>query len=123
MQPATFRISRTRADRALRLAGVGLMGALSLTAVSFTAAILPAAVAGRPPRIAELRHARDQRDRRQHLPVQRVHDRQRGTVELRHRGLGRLRRPFASTNWSVGNGITPPASQLTTLVGELRTAS
>ena len=35
-----------RDDRVLRLAGVGLMGALSLSAVSFATAILPAPVAG-----------------------------------------------------------------------------
>lgn len=37
---------QSRAGRVLRLAGVGLTGALSLSSVSFAAAILPAAVAG-----------------------------------------------------------------------------
>src|SRR5271156_1128818 len=41
-----FRSPNCRSGRGRRLVGAGLMGTLSLTALSFTAAILPASVAG-----------------------------------------------------------------------------
>ena len=93
MDPCNPAYRPGRGGRCVGLAGVGLTGALSLTAVTFTPTLLPAAVAGATtPASPYSPDSRDHRHRRQHVPIQRVHDGQRGTVELRRRGIGRLRR-------------------------------
>ncbi len=104
--------------RDLRLAGAGLMGALSLTAVSFTAAILPASVAGAT-NPASL-----------NCGTLEIHGTDANAYQFSEFTTGNAARlnsdtggsaayggSFTSTNWSVGNGISPSASQLTTLVG------
>ena len=104
--------------RWLRLAGVGLLSSLSLTAVTFTAAVLPAEVAGAT-NPATL-----------NCGTLEIHGTDANTYQFNEFTTGRAARSnsdtggsvayggtFTSTNWSVGNGISPPASQLTTVVG------
>jgi choice-of-anchor A domain-containing protein len=104
--------------RGLRLAGVGLMGALSLSAVSVTTAIMPVAVAGAS-NPASL-----------NCGTLEITGTDTHTYQFSEFTTGNAARSnsdtggsaayggsFTSGNWSVGNGINPPASQLTTLVG------
>ena len=108
--------------RGLRLAGAGLMGALSLSAVSITTAIMPAAVAGAS-NPASL-----------NCSTLEITGTDAHTYQFTEFTTGNAARSnadtggsaayggsFTSNNWSVGNGISPPASQLTTLVGGFET--
>lgn len=94
------------------------MGALSLTAVSFTGAILPAAVAGAAGP-ASL-----------NCGTLEITGTDANTYQLSEFTTGNASRSFSdaggsvayggtltASNWTVGTGISPPASQLTTLVG------
>ncbi|MGA2472439.1 MAG: choice-of-anchor A family protein [Acidimicrobiales bacterium] len=107
-----------RGRRFPRLAGAGLMGALSLTAVSFTTAILPAAVAGATSP-ASL-----------NCGTLEIHGTDANTYQFSEFTTGNAARSnsdaggsvayggvLTASNWTVAQGISPPASQLTTLVG------
>jgi choice-of-anchor A domain-containing protein len=101
----------------LALTGAGLVGAVSL-AGSFTTALLPATVAGAA-NPASLNCGT--------LEIQGTDANAYQFSEFTTGNAARSNSDsggsvayggsFAATNWSVGNGITPPASQLTTLVG------
>ena len=96
----------------------GLAGAVSLTAMSFSAAILPTAVAGATTP-ASL-----------NCGTLEITGTDANTYQFSEFTTGNAARSnsdaggsvayggsFTATNWSVGNSITPPSSQLTTLVG------
>ncbi len=107
-----------RGNRVLHLAGAGLMGAFSLTALSFAAVALPAGVAGATG-TASLNCGT--------LAIQGTDGNAYQFSEFTTGNASRSNSDaegsvayggaFTASNWSVGNGITPPASQLTTLVG------
>jgi choice-of-anchor A domain-containing protein len=111
-----------RGRRFQRLAGAGLISALPLTAVSFTAAILPDSVAGAT-NPASLNCGT--------LEIQGTDG---NTYQFSEFTTGNSTRSgsdaggsvayggtLTTTGWTVGNNISPPASQLTTLVGGAET--
>ncbi len=107
-----------RGGRFQRLAGAGLISALSLTAVSFTSAILPVADAGAT-NPASL-----------NCGTLVITGTDANTYQFSEFTTGSATRSnsdaggsvaygggLTASNWTVGQNITPPASQLTTLVG------
>ena len=111
-----------RGRRFQRLAGAGLISALPLTAVSFTAAILPDSVAGAT-NPASL-----------NCGTLEIHGTDGNTYQFSEFTTGNSTRSgsdaggsvayggtLTTTGWTVGNNISPPASQLTTLVGGAET--
>jgi choice-of-anchor A domain-containing protein len=111
-----------RGRRSQRLAGVGLISALSLTAVSFSAAILPASVAGAT-NPASL-----------NCGTLEIHGTDGNTYQFSEFTTGNATRSgsdaggsvayggtLTTSGWTVGNNISPPATQLTTLVGGAET--
>ncbi len=119
MYPCNPRRELCRGRRLLQLAaGSGLAGTMSLTALSFSTAILPAAVAGasNPATLNCGTLVISSTDNNNYQfsefttgNASRSNSDAGGSVA--YGGV------FTSTNWSVGNNITPPASQLTTLAG------
>ena len=111
-----YRSDRSRRFR--RLAGAGLMGTFSLAALSFTAATLPASVAGAS-NPASL-----------NCGTLVIHGTDGNTYQFSEFTTGNAARSnsdaggsvayggsFTASNWTVAQGISPLASQLTTLVG------
>src|ERR1700728_1922058 len=119
--PVEFRSPNCQSDRGRRLrrlVGAGLLGTLSLSALSFTAAILAASVAGATGP-ASLNCGT--------LEIQGTDG---NTYQFSEFTIGNAARSnsdaegsvayggtFTASNWTAGSGLNSPASQLTTLVG------
>lgn len=107
-----------RGRRGLLLAGTGLMGSLSLAAVSFTAAILPAPVAGATTpaslNCGTLVITGTDGNNYQFSEFTTGNASRSGSDAGGSVAYGGS---LTASNWTVGNNISPSASRLTTLVG------